>query len=185
MKMMMSMCVVFTMTVAAWCYASQQQGGGQSQNSAQSPSGGQNSQNSQNSQSGQASANQKSKGDQSMVGKVSSDGKNFTDTTNSKDYKVDNPDSLQSSEGQNVAVLVHVDPDTGTIHIIQLEPTQEMSGKVSGDDKTFVSDKDSKSYTVDNPDALKGHEGQHVALVFHVDPDTGDIQVTQVEMPQQ
>jgi hypothetical protein len=167
------------MTVAAWCYASQQQGGGQSQNSAQSPSGG------QNSQSGQSSANQKSKGDQSMVGKVSSDGKTFTDTSNSKNYKVDNPDSLQSSEGQNVAVLVHVDPDTGTIHIVQLEPTQEMSGKVSADDKNFVSDKDSKNYTVDNPDALKGHEGQHVALVFHVDPDTGDIQVTQVEMPQQ
>jgi hypothetical protein len=179
MKMMMSMCVVLTITVAAWCYASQQQSGGQSQNSAQSSSGGQNSQN------GQSSANQKSKSDQSMVGKVSSDGKTFTDANNSKDYKVDNPDSLQSSEGQNVAVLVHVDPDTGTIHVIQLEPTQEMSGKVSGDDKTFVSDKDSKSYTVDNPDALKGHEGQHVALVFLIDPDTGDILVTQVEMPQQ
>lgn len=120
-----------------------------------------------------------------MVGKVNSDGKKFTNSGDSKSYGVENPDALQSSEGQNVALLVHVDPNTGTIHVIQLEPTQEMSGKVSADDKSFVSDKDSKSYTVDNPDALKGHEGQHVALVFHVDPDTGDIQVTQIEMPQQ
>jgi hypothetical protein len=120
-----------------------------------------------------------------MVGKVSSDAKKFTDSSDSKTYKVDNPDTLQSSEGQNVAVLVHVDPDTGTIHILQLEPTQEMTGKVSADDKTFVSDSDSKSYNVSNPDALKGHESQHVGLVVHLDPDTGAIQITQVEMPQQ
>jgi hypothetical protein len=168
------MLVLFTMTVAALCYAAQntQSSGAQNQNSAQSPSG-------QNSQNANA------KGGQSMVGKVSSDAKKFTDSSDSKTYKVDNPDTLQSSEGQNVAVLVHVDPDTGTIHILQLEPTQEMTGKVSADDKTFVSDSDSKSYNVSNPDALKGHESQHVGLVVHLDPDTGAIQITQVEMPQQ
>ena len=168
------MLVLFTVTMAAMCYAAQntQSSGSQNQNSAQSSSG-------QNSQ------NTNVKGGQSMVGKVSGDAKKFTDSSDSKTYKVDNPDTLQSSEGQNVAVLVHVDPDTGTIHILQLEPTQEMTGKVSADDKTFVSDSDSKSYNVSNPDALKGHESQHVALVVHVDPDTGAIQITQVEMPQQ
>lgn len=177
----LSMCVVLTMAMAAWCYAYQQQSGGQSQNqnSAQSSSSG------ESAQGNQSTSNQNATGNKTMVGKVNSDGKKFTNSSDSKSYGVDNPDALQSSEGQNVALLVHVDPDTGTIHVIQLEPTQEMSGKVSADHKSFVSDKDSKSYTVDNPDALKSHEGQHVALVFHVDPDTGDILVTQVEMPQQ
>jgi hypothetical protein len=169
------------MAMAAWCYASQQQSGGQSQNQ----NSGQSSSSGQSAQANQSPSNQNSSGNKTMVGKVSSDGKKLTNSGDSKSYKVDNPDALQSSEGQNVAVLVHVDPDTGTIHVIHLEPTQEMSGKVSADDKTFVSDKDSKSYDVDNPEALRGHEGQHVALVFHVDPDTGDIQVTQIEMPQQ
>ena len=181
MKTLMSMCVVLTMAAAGWCYTPPQQSGGQSQNqnSAQGSSNG------QSAQANQSASNQNASGNKTMVGKVNSDGKKLTNSTDSKSYKVDNPDTLQNSEGQNVAVLVHVDPDTGTIHVIQLEPTQEMSGKVSDDDKSFVSDKDSKSYNVDNPDALKGHEGQHVALVFHVDPDTGDILVTQVEMPQQ
>jgi hypothetical protein len=34
-----------------------------------------------------------------------------------------------------------------------------------------VTDKDSKVLTVENPDALKGHEGHHVAVTGHV---TGD-----------
>jgi hypothetical protein len=172
MKTMMSMCVVLlSMTVTAWSLGGQnsQQSGSQSQSTGQ------------NTQSGKSADNQ----NQTMVGKVSSDAKNFTNSSDSKNYKVDNPNALQSSEGQNVAVLVHVDPDTGTIHVLQLEPTQEMSGKVSADDKTFVNDNDSKSYNVSNPDALKGHEGQHVALVVHVDPDTGDLHITQVEMPPQ
>jgi hypothetical protein len=99
-----------------------------------------------------------------MVGKASADAKTSTNTSDSKSYKVDNPDTLQRSEGQNVALLVHVDPDTGTIHIIQLEPTQQMSGKVSADDKTFVSDSDSKSYNVSNPEALKRHAAQPVSV---------------------
>jgi hypothetical protein len=34
-----------------------------------------------------------------------------------------------------------------------------------------VTDKDQKILTVDNPDALKGHEGHHVAVTGHVDGD--------------
>jgi expansin (peptidoglycan-binding protein) len=34
-----------------------------------------------------------------------------------------------------------------------------------------VTDKDQKILTVDNPDALKGHEGHHIAVTGHVDGD--------------
>ncbi len=62
---------------------------------------------------------------------------------------------------------------------------KQMSGKVSDNGKTFTNDQDSKSYTVSNPDALKGLEGQHVALIVHVDPDTGVVRILQVQAPQQ
>jgi len=62
---------------------------------------------------------------------------------------------------------------------------KQMAGKVSDNGKTFTSDQDSKSYTVSNPDALKGLEGQHVALMVHVDPDTGVVRILQVQGPQQ
>jgi hypothetical protein len=57
-----------------------------------------------------------------MSGKVSSDGKTFT--SNGKSYTVNNPDALKGSEGQDITVLIGVDPDTNTIHIIQLVPQQ-------------------------------------------------------------
>jgi hypothetical protein len=62
---------------------------------------------------------------------------------------------------------------------------QNVSGTVSQDGRTFTNDKDNKSYTVTNPDALKGHEGDHVMLVVRVDPDTNAIYVSQVELPSQ
>ena len=39
-----------------------------------------------------------------------------------------------------------------------------ITAKISDDGKTFVSDKDGKSWTISNPDAVKGHEGHHVTL---------------------
>jgi hypothetical protein len=63
---------------------------------------------------------------------------------------------------------------------------QTMSGSVSSNGKTFTNDKDSKSYKVDNPEVLKGREGQqHVAVVVHIDPDTGVVHIMQVEAPDQ
>ena len=61
---------------------------------------------------------------------------------------------------------------------------QKLSGTVSKDDKTFTNDADSKTYQVDNPDALKGQEGQHVGLIVHVDPDNNVIHIIQVAPPQ-
>ena len=43
-----------------------------------------------------------------------------------------------------------------------------LTGKISDDGKTFVSDKDGKSWTISNPEAVKGHEGHHVTLKAHV-----------------
>ena len=62
---------------------------------------------------------------------------------------------------------------------------QNMAGSVSANGKNFTNDKDNKSYKVDNPDALKGHEGQHVDIVVHVDPDTGVLHIMQVALPDQ
>lgn len=55
-------------------------------------------------------------------------------------------------------------------------------GKISDDGKTFVSDKDGKSWTIDNPDAVKGHEGHHVILKASVDPDKNEVHVMSLKM---
>jgi hypothetical protein len=55
-------------------------------------------------------------------------------------------------------------------------------GKISDDGKTFVSDKDGKSWTISNPDAVKGHEGHHVTLKAHVSADTSEVEVVSLKM---
>jgi len=55
-------------------------------------------------------------------------------------------------------------------------------GKISDDGKSFVSDQDGKSWTISNPDAVKGHEGHHVVLKAHVDTDKGEVHVTSLKM---
>jgi inosine-uridine nucleoside N-ribohydrolase len=62
---------------------------------------------------------------------------------------------------------------------------KNMSGKVSSDGKTFTNDVDSKKYRVNNPSTLQDYEDQHVAVIVAVDPDTGDLHIIQVEVPQQ
>lgn len=56
-----------------------------------------------------------------------------------------------------------------------------VSGKVGTDGKTFV-DKDNKSWTVSNPEALKGHEGHEVTLTAHVDAAKNEVHVVSVKM---
>ena len=41
----------------------------------------------------------------------------------------------------------------------------------AGADWVVVTDADKKVLKVDNPDALKGHEGHHVAVTGHIDGD--------------
>jgi hypothetical protein len=57
-----------------------------------------------------------------------------------------------------------------------------ITGKISDDGKMFVSDKDSKSWTISNPDAVKGHEGHHVTLQAHVDADKNEVHVVSLKM---
>ena len=57
-----------------------------------------------------------------------------------------------------------------------------ITGKISDDGKTFVSDKDGKSWTINNPDLVKGHEGHHVTLKAHVAADTNSVDVVSLKM---
>jgi hypothetical protein len=57
-----------------------------------------------------------------------------------------------------------------------------ISGKVSDDGKTFVSGKDSKSWSVSNPEALKGHEGHQVTVKANVNADKNEVEVLSVKM---
>jgi len=57
-----------------------------------------------------------------------------------------------------------------------------ISGKISDDGKTFVSDKDSKSWTVSNPVSLKGHEGHQVTVTANVDADKSEVTILTVKM---
>lgn len=61
--------------------------------------------------------------------------------------------------------------------------SQKMSGTVSNDGKTFTNDQNSKTYHVDNPQALKGEENQHVAVLVQYDPYTNVIHIVQIEQP--
>jgi hypothetical protein len=54
--------------------------------------------------------------------------------------------------------------------------------KIDGDKITFVADKDQKSWAVENPEALKGHEGHRVQVKAHVDADKGSIHIMEVKM---
>lgn len=58
----------------------------------------------------------------------------------------------------------------------------KVTGKISDDRKMFVSDKDGKSWTISNPDAIKGHEGQHVTLTAHVYADKNEVHVMSLKM---
>ena len=60
--------------------------------------------------------------------------------------------------------------------------TTSVTGKISDDGKTFVDDKDSKSWTISNPDAVKGHEGHHVTLKAHLDTDKNEVHVVSLKM---
>jgi hypothetical protein len=80
----------------------------------------QSTQGSQSSQTSQMDHGSKHK-QKKMSGKVSSDSKSIT-TSDNKTYTVDNPDALKGQEGQQVALIVALDPDTNTVHIIQVQP---------------------------------------------------------------
>ncbi len=56
-----------------------------------------------------------------------------------------------------------------------------LMGKISDDGKSLT-DKDGKSWSIDNPDAVKGHEGHEVTLRGDVDTAANTIHVRSVKM---
>lgn len=63
-------------------------------------------------------------------------------------------------------------------------PLKSLKGtvKADGEKMTFVNDADQKSWNVQNPEALKGHDGHHVKVKAHVYEDKGEIHVMSVKM---
>ena len=61
-------------------------------------------------------------------------------------------------------------------------PLKTIAGTISDDGKTFTADKDKKTWTIKNPEDVKGHEGHHVQLSAHVYADKGTIHVMSVKM---
>lgn len=55
--------------------------------------------------------------------------------------------------------------------------TNSLTGRVSSDARNFVSDPDTRIWTVLNPDALKGYEGQIMTLKCHENEISGTLQV--------
>jgi len=57
-----------------------------------------------------------------------------------------------------------------------------IKGTIGQDSKSFTSDKDNKTWSIMNPEAVKGHEGHHVRLEAHVYPDKEAVHVMGVKM---
>lgn len=58
----------------------------------------------------------------------------------------------------------------------------QITGKIGADGTTFVNDKDSKSWMISNPEAVKGHEGHHVVVTAHVIEGKSEIHVVSLKM---
>jgi hypothetical protein len=59
---------------------------------------------------------------------------------------------------------------------------KHLKGTIGQDGKSFTSDKDNKTWSIMNPEAVKGHEGHHVRLEAHVYPDKEAVHVMDVKM---
>ena len=57
-----------------------------------------------------------------------------------------------------------------------------MTGTVSADEKSIVSDKDKKTWAVKNPDTLKGHAAQHLGITAQVDTSKSEITVKSIKV---
>ncbi len=56
------------------------------------------------------------------------------------------------------------------------------TGTIGQDGKSFTNDADQSSWTISNPDKVKGHEGHHVTLHGKADTSAKSIDVTSVTM---
>ena len=91
--------------------------------------------------------------------------------------------NAQSSPQQSGNQVDQATPDNQSTQTTS-GSTQKISAKVSHNGKKVVSDKENKSYNVQNPAALKDYEDQDVALVVQIDPDSNTIHIISVAPPQ-
>lgn len=61
-------------------------------------------------------------------------------------------------------------------------PLKDLNGTISDDGKTFTADRGKQTWTLKNPEDVKGHEGHHVKLNAHVYNDTKELHVMKVTM---
>jgi hypothetical protein len=61
-------------------------------------------------------------------------------------------------------------------------PLKDINGTISEDGKSFTSDKGKDTWTLKNPEDVKGHEGHHVKLNAHVYKDSKELHVMKVTM---
>lgn len=61
-------------------------------------------------------------------------------------------------------------------------PLKTIKGTISADGKSFTPDKGKETWTLKNPEDVKGHEGHHVNLEAHVYKDTHELHVMKVTM---
>lgn len=61
-------------------------------------------------------------------------------------------------------------------------PLKTIRGTISADGKTFTPDKGKDTWTLKNPEDVKGHEGHHVDLNAHVYKSTHELHVMKVTM---
>ena len=88
--------------------------------------------------------------------------------------------SLALAQGTYPSPSDQTKPDTAKAEKASTKAVS-LAGKLSDDAKTFT-DKDGKSWTVSNPEALKGHEGHEVTLKAHLDADKKEAHVVSVKM---
>ncbi len=79
-----------------------------------------------------------------------------------------------------VAAQDTMNRDDGQKTYSSQQPIQ-LAGTISNTGETFVSDKGRKNWTIINPDAVKGHEGQHVRLTANVDADKNEVNVVSLK----
>lgn len=60
--------------------------------------------------------------------------------------------------------------------------SSKLTGTIGSDGKTFTNDADQSSWTISNPDKVKGHEGHHVILRGKTDDAAKSVEVSSVTM---
>jgi hypothetical protein len=88
----------------------------------------------------------------------------------------------QSSEQGSNAQTTTQSTTTQTTTKTSTGKLQHLKGKISDDGKSLTTDKDNKTYTIENPDAVKGHEGHDVRIRGHVDTANNSVHVMSLKM---